>query len=85
MNTCQVWLRPLGDFCRVRVDTLENAKWLLSRLSQSFVFKTFEPFVETEGNTACSFRVPYDPPLTRSKLESLLRAIPEVRVMSEPE
>jgi hypothetical protein len=84
MTAFQVWLRPVGDFCRVRVDGIENARWLLSRLSQSFVFKTFEPFVETMGSSICSFQIPYNPPLSRFKFERLLVAIPEIRLMSEP-
>jgi hypothetical protein len=84
MTAFHVWLRPLGDFCRVRVDGIENARWLLDRLSQSFVFKTFEPFGETMGSPVCSFQIPYNPPLSRSKFEGLLAAIPEVRLMSEP-
>ena len=35
MNAFNVWLRFLRDICRVRVDEIENAKWLLDRLSQS--------------------------------------------------
>jgi hypothetical protein len=84
MNPFPVWLRPVGDFCRVRVDGIENARWLLGRLSQSFVFKTFEPFVETMGSSVCSFQIPYNPPLSRTKFVRLLAAIPEVRLMSEP-
>jgi hypothetical protein len=84
MNPFHVWLRPVGDFCRVRVDGIENARWLLGRLSQSFVFKTFEPFVETMGSSVCSFQIPYNPPLSRTKFVRLLAAIPEVRLMSEP-
>jgi hypothetical protein len=83
MNAFQVWLRPLGDFCGVRVDGIQNAKWLLNRLSQSFVFKTFEPFGETMGSSMCTFQVPYNPPLSRSGLVKLLVAIPEVRLSSE--
>ena len=84
MNAFHVWLRPVGDFCRVRVDGIENARWLLGRLSQSFVFKTFEPFAETMGSSLCSFQVPYNPPLSRFKFERMLAAIPEVRLMLEP-
>ena len=84
MNAFHVWLRPLGDFCRVRVDGIENAKWLLDRLSQSLVFKTFEPFGELKGSSVCSFTVPYNPPLSRSKFEKMLVAIPEVKLMREP-
>jgi hypothetical protein len=83
MKPFRVWLRPLGDFCRVRVEGNENAQWLLIQLSTSFVFKTFDPFVE-DGNAAfCTFEVPYNPPLSRSGFKSILAAIPEVRLMTE--
>jgi len=84
MNPFHVWLRPVGDFCSVRVDGIENARWLLGRLSQSFVFKTFEPFGETMGSSMCSFQIPNNPPLSRFKFERLLAAIPEIRLMLEP-
>jgi len=79
----RVWLRPLGDFCRVRVDSQENARWLLVQLSESFEFKTSEPFVEDGNSTLCTFQVPYDPPLSRSGFQRILAAIPEVRLMNE--
>jgi len=85
MNVFQIWLRPLGEFYRVRVDTVEHAKWLLDQLSRSFVFKTAAPLVETEGASACSFEVPLNPPMSRAKLEKLLGAIPEVKLMMGPE
>jgi hypothetical protein len=84
MNAFRVWIRPLGDFCRVRVDGADNAQWLLGRLSESFVFKTFEPIDETAGSSCCSFQVPYTPPLSRSNFHKMLVAIPEVRLMTEP-
>ena len=85
MNAFRVWIRPLGDFCRVRVDGMENARWLLSRLSESFVFQTCEGIREIEGSSCCTFQVPYNPPLSRSHFEKLLVAIPPVKLMSEPE
>ena len=85
MNAFNVWIRPSGDFCDVRVDTLQNAQWLLTRLSQSFVFKTSEPFGAMEGSACCTFQVPCNPPLSRSLLARILAAIPEVRLTREPE
>jgi hypothetical protein len=84
MNPFHVWSRPVGDFCHVRVDSLENARWLLLRLSQSFVFKTFEPFGEEEGSTVCTFQVPYNPPLSRATFDNMLAAIPQVLLRREP-
>jgi hypothetical protein len=79
----RVWIRPTGDFCQVRVDGKQNAKRLLDLLSQSFVFRTFEPMGEEDGSSFCSFQIPYNPPLSRSAFAKLLIAIPEVRLMSE--
>jgi hypothetical protein len=84
MSDFPVWVRPLGDFCRVRVEGVKNAEWLLRRLSDSFVFKTFEPFREVEGTSYCTFLVPYTPPLSRTAFHKLLAGIPEVRLMMEP-
>jgi hypothetical protein len=79
----RVWIRPTGDFCQVRVDGKQNAKRLLDVLSQSFVFRTFEPMGEEDGSSFCSFSIPYNPPLSRSTFAKLLTAIPEVRLMTE--
>jgi hypothetical protein len=84
MNAFHVWVRPLGSVCRVRVDGVENTKWLLDRLSQSFVFKTSEPVNEEESSCHCTFRVAYDSQISRPKFERLLSAIPEVRLMVDP-
>ena len=42
MDRFQVWIHPMANACRVRVEGIQNAKWLLSRLSESFVFKSSE-------------------------------------------
>jgi hypothetical protein len=84
MKRFQVWIRPVGDFCRIRVDGDANARWLVLRLSEAFVFRTFEPLEQNMGTTHCSFRVPYNPPLSSARLRQLLLAIPEVDLMREP-
>lgn len=71
--------------CCVRVNGYENAMWLLSRLSHSFVFKNVQP-MKGEGESAIvSFEVDYRPWLTLPKLESLLKGIPHVRILAEVE
>jgi hypothetical protein len=65
------------------VDGKQNAQKLLDLLSQSFVFRTFEPMGEEGGSSFCSFSIPYNPPLSRSTFAKLLTAIPEVRLMSD--
>ncbi len=84
MNTFPVWLRPLGSDCRVRVDGVNNARWLLARLSQSFIFKTSEEVHEEQGSSYCTFRLAYSSQMSRRALEKLLASIPEVKIMLEP-
>ena len=84
MNAFRVWVRPLGDAYRVRVDGAENARWLLDRLSQSFVFKSSDSVSEERGSPFCSFQVPCQSRLSRSAFERLLAAIPEVELALEP-
>jgi len=60
MKAFPVWLRPLGSVCRVRVDGIKNAQWLLDRLGRSFVFKTADPMNEEGGSSYCTFRVAYN-------------------------
>jgi hypothetical protein len=82
MRSLRVWVRRSGDFCQVRVDRSQDARRLLEVLSQSFVFKTFDPMREEES--FCSFLIPYNPPLSHALFVKLLAAIPEVRLMTEP-
>jgi len=84
MNTFRVWIRPRDGTRRVRVDGMKNAMWLLTRLSQVFVFKTAEPVKEDEGSSCCTFRVADSSQISRQSFERLLGAIPEVKLMLEP-
>jgi hypothetical protein len=84
MKVFRVWLSPLGNNCRLRVDGLGNAQWLLNRLGHSFIFKTAQPLDEEAGSSFCSFRVAYDARTPQRGLEKLLAAIPEVQLMIEP-
>jgi hypothetical protein len=84
MNTFRVWTRALGTTCRVRVDGVKNANWLLNRLSDSFIFKTAEPIDEDVGASCATFRVLYTSQISRSSFEKLLGAIPQVELMLDP-
>ena len=83
MNAFRVWVRPLGSNCRVRVDGIRNAQWLLNRLGHSFVFKTAQPMNEEDGSACCSFHVAHSSQTSRRGIERLLAAIPEVKLMRE--
>lgn len=84
MKRFSVWIRPLAGDCRVRVEGMQNARWLLDRLSQSFVFKSCEPIDEDLRSASANFRVLYGSQVSRSSLEKLLAAIPQVNLMLEP-
>ena len=68
----------------LRVDGLENATWLLSRLSDLFVFKTSEPLFEVPNSPDCTFRVAHSSQLSGRKFEKLLAGITEVKLVFEP-
>jgi hypothetical protein len=81
MSTFSVWIHPLANACKVRVLGIENAKWLLNRLTRSLLLKTRDVVNEEECFPRCSFRVPYSLQMPRSTFEKLLAGIPEVRLM----
>jgi hypothetical protein len=84
VNTFHVWVRPLGGACRVRVDGVGNAEWLLDRLGRSFDCGSSKPIRDGEGSCCSTFRVPYGSQMSRSTFEELLAAIPEVTLMLDP-
>ena len=84
MTRFRVWIRPLDGTCKVRVDGTQNAKWLINRLSESFVFKSCQP-LDNDGNSSdCTFQVPYGSQLSGPRLVKLLASIPEVELVSGP-
>ena len=85
MNVFQVWLRPLGERCLLRVNGVENAEWLLQRLGQSIALSNTKVCPETSESEIFTFEVPCNEPKSRSRLESLLASIPEVKLMMRPE
>ena len=85
MNAFQVWLRPLGERCRLRVSGVQNAEWLLQRLGQSIALSNTEVSPEASEPEIFTFEVPCKEPKSRSRLESLLASIPEVKLMMRPE
>ena len=84
MNAFRVWINPRDSACRVRVDGILNARWLLNRISQSFVFKSSEPMDEDVATAFTSFQVKYSSQMSSSGFTKLLAAIPEVNLMLEP-
>jgi len=84
MNRFHVWVRSLENCCRVRVDGVENGRWLLDQLGRAFVFKTCEPIHEDQASCCSIFRVSYNSQMSQSIVRKVLAAIPEVQLMAEP-
>ena len=84
MKSFQVWLNPLGATCKVRVDGITNANWLLHRLRQSFAFQSCEPVIDEEGSSCCTFHMTYGTQQCYRTFERLLSAIPEVEWTLDP-
>lgn len=85
MHEFQVWLRPLGDFCRIRVNGATNAGWLLQHLGRTFMIDTADPTPETHQPEVFTFDVPCETGETRSRLERALSLMREVNLMMGPE
>jgi hypothetical protein len=84
MNAFRVWIRPTVSVCRVRVDGIRNAQWLLNRLSESFVFKSSEPLDDNTATACSSFQVQFSSQMSGPRFARLLAAIPEVNLLLEP-
>jgi hypothetical protein len=84
MKAVRVWIRRIDGTAVLRVDSLENAKWLLCKLSDFFVFKTSEPLHNVADSSDCIFRVAHSSRLPGARLEELLVGIAEVNLASEP-
>lgn len=85
MNTFEVWMRPLGECCRVRVKGIDNARWLQQRLNELHVSCNGDPSAETEQSDICSFEVSCSESKSCDRLEKALASISEIKLMTRPE
>lgn len=83
MKTFQVWLHPFGAGCNVRIEGIENTRWLLSRLSRDFVFKNSTSIKAELTGSIHSFDITCVPPMSQSRLTALLGRIPSVQLMTD--
>lgn len=79
-----VLIRDEGYACHLCVEGVDNARWVVDRLSELFAFRTSEPMLEGVRPTQRTFRVAYGSQLSHRKLASLLSAIPGVRLTLDP-
>jgi hypothetical protein len=84
MKMFNVWIRPIDGDSGLRVTGTENAKWLLRRLSDFFVFKTSEPLYDIPNSSDCTFRVVHGSQLSGPAFAKLLSGFAEVKLMLEP-
>lgn len=84
MIAFRVWVQSLASASRLRVEGNENARWLLGRLSQSFIFKSSEPIREEAGGFCCTFDLPYSSQMSLGIVMRALAAMPEVTLAVEP-
>lgn len=85
MNAFPVWIRQYDSYCRVCVDGIENARWLLRELDGSFVFPRGDGIVQDARSTLCVFHVVYNWPLTRAHFLRRLHGIQAVNLTCESE
>jgi hypothetical protein len=83
MKMFNVWISRLDGASGLRVDSLENAKWLLCRLSDFFVFKTSEPLHAVSNSADYTFRVAHNSQLSGRQFEKVLAGIAEACVIVE--
>jgi hypothetical protein len=85
MNAFSVWITRIDGGSNLRVDSLENANWLLCRLSNYFVFKTSEPLSEVTNSSDYTFRVAHNSQMSGRQFEKLLAGIAEAKLIVEPQ
>jgi hypothetical protein len=87
--TFRVWLRPLGATCRLRVEDPARASWLLDRLSRDLKLEQNDVIVRGGGTDVCTFHIACRQSRNNSDnsqdVEKLLRSLPQVQLMDEPE
>ena len=83
MKMFSVWISRVDDASGLRVDGLENANWLLRRLSDFFVFKTSEPLHEAPNSSDYRFRS-RNSQMSGRRFEQLLAGMAEVKLFLEP-
>jgi len=84
-DSVKVWVRALGQSCRVRVENDANATWLLDCLSRELSSVGLDQITIEQTKSGFMFQIPNSPENPLVTLESLLNKIPSVELMLEPE
>lgn len=81
----RVWVRPLGNSSRLRVDSVEDATWLIDLLKETHKFIGLEHVELRPTKGGCMFEIPDSSRRTRLTVESALAQIHGVQLMLAPE
>lgn len=84
MPPFRVWLRPLGEGCRVRVEGSENAAWLLDRVRTGLKHVQCDETIGQDGQGISTLVVHYASESAQQDLDRLLSRMPELQVMFQP-
>lgn len=81
----RVWVRSLGNSCRVRLENSENARWLLAQLQERNALVGLNQVEIHSTESGCRFQIPNATQRTLASLETALGQIPGVQLMVSPE
>jgi hypothetical protein len=84
MEVFKVWVTRIDGATCLRIVDLDDTAWLLTRLSDSFVFKTCEPVRGAPNSSAHWFRVAHNSQISALGLERILSGIPQIKMIVEP-
>lgn len=81
----RVWVRSLGQSCRVRLENIEQARWVLARLQEKHALEGLSQLEIRTTEAGSLFEIPNATQRTLATLEAALGEIPEVELMLSPE
>lgn len=84
-SSIRVWVRSLGQSCRIRVQSEEEARWLLEQLDRKKALDGLSDVKIYTTDSGCLFEIPTATQRTLATLETALEEIPEVDLMLSPE
>jgi len=81
----RVWVRSLGNSCRVRLESVDDAHWLFTRLLEENAIPEQNQIEIQPTDTGLQFQIPNKDGRTLATLESTLGRIAGVKLMLSPE
>lgn len=82
VKSIPVWLSPRGQCCRMRVEGMKNASWLLEQMAAVAICPQGGMWSLRNGITFYSFELKCLGQHDSSDVERLLKGLPSVQLMS---